>query len=195
MPALDQVDAMEAGEAGPSSRRGSDPEPVTDALMVSGAGEFGGAQMAGSIPPSCNPSFAQWDNRAAPSRPSADLLQQRVDATDAMARHLARDGTAVDEIDDNDSGFGDSPGHTREPSPEAVRPSSGGADGSFSEEPSPSNDGDSSEAPSCRAARRGDDVPLEDAKPGAPAPSLRGERSGGSGSGSGACASPRCDDY
>ena len=148
MPALDQVDAMEAGEAGPSSRRGSDPEPVTDALMVSGAGEFGGAQMAGSIPPSCNPSFAQWDNRAAPSRPSADLLQQRVDATDAMARHLARDGTAVDEIDDNDSGFGDSPGHTREPSPEAVRPSSGGADGSFSEEPSPSNDGDSSEAPS-----------------------------------------------
>ena len=146
MPALDQVDAMEAGEAGPSSRRGSDPEPVTDALMVSGAGEFGGAQMAGSIPPSCNPSFAQWDNRAAPSR--ADLLQQRVDATDAMARHLARDGTAVDEIDDNDSGFGDSPGHTREPSPEAVRPSSGGADGSFSEEPSPSNDGDSSEAPS-----------------------------------------------
>ena len=82
MPALDQVDAMEAGEAGPSSRRGSDPEPVTDALMVSGAGEFGGAQMAGSIPPSCNPSFAQWDNRAAPSR--ADLLQQRVDA-----HHLA----------------------------------------------------------------------------------------------------------
>ena len=129
MPALDQVDAMEAGEAGPSSRRGSDPEPVTDALMVSGAGEFGGAQMAGSIPPSCNPSFAQWDNRAAPSRPSADLLQQRVDATDAMARHLARDGTAVDEIDDNDSGFGDSPGHTREPSPEAVRPSSGAPTG------------------------------------------------------------------
>ena len=51
MPALDQVDAMEAGEAGPSSRRGSDPEPVTDALMVSGAGELGGAQMAGSMAP------------------------------------------------------------------------------------------------------------------------------------------------
>ena len=49
MPALDQVDAMEAGEAGPSSRRGSDPEPVTDALMVSGAGEFGGAGGPGSV--------------------------------------------------------------------------------------------------------------------------------------------------
>jgi len=128
MPALDQVDAMEAGEAGPSSRRGSDPEPVTDALMVSGAGEFGGAQMAGSIPPSCNPSFAQWDNRAAPSRPSADLLQQRVDATDAIAA---------------------------------------AADASVSKTPN-----------------------LERRRL-----SLRGERSGGSGSGSGACASPRCDDY
>ena len=126
MPALDQVDAMEAGEAGPSSRRGSDPEPVTDALMVSGAGEFGGAQRR--LDPRRATRRSRSGTTAAPSR--ADP-QQRVDATDAMARHLARDGTAVDEIDDNDSGFGDSPGHTREPSPERcalVR----GADGSFS---------------------------------------------------------------
>ena len=87
--------------------------------------------MAGSIPV-VQPSFAQWDNRAAPSR--ADLLQQRVPEA---GRHIpSRDGTAVD-VDDNDSGF------ERLSGAHAGRraPLVGGAGGGFSEEPSPSTTG------------------------------------------------------